>query len=233
MGAVFAVFALSALCCFGGAMMAFVFAPGQAMRAFKIARMPLMDASAVEAAAVGDEVLVTGTLTDNPTLVDGFDFVAYSVETWQVTESEADDDGGPSTHGTWEDGETVVLELALDMDGQTLALRSGGQVNLVGPLREEIVLGDSTLEAKDFDQSLPDGSRRYQGLYNGDLTTVLGTKATGGGLVPDTLFLGDRPAFEAYQREAASGLLFSGLCCMLFSPLVLIGGLLGTILWRR
>lgn len=70
-------------------------------------------------------------------------------------------------------------------------------------------------------------------MVDGALTTVLGQKATTGGIIPEHLFAGDRVAFETSQRQAASGLLFSGICLMILSPLVLVGGLLFVLFRRR
>jgi len=81
-------------------------------------------------------------------------------------------------------------------------------------------------------ERLPDGTRRYRGLYDGDRVTVLGRKSADGGVLPEHLFGGDRPQFEESQRQAASGLFMAGLCMMAFAPLLPIGGLLWA-LWRK
>lgn len=233
LGAVFGTFAVSAACCLGGALMAFLFAPGQALQAYRISRLPVMDAAAVEAAAAGDEILITGVLAGNAPLLDGFSFVTYSVEEWEVTVPSSDDDGGAEPHGTWKSVETVVPELILDLSGQPVPTRAASRVRLSGPLHEKIVNGDSASQARYEGQLLPDGTRRYRGLTEGDLTTVLGKKAAAGGVIPEHLFAGDRVAFETSQRQAASGLLFSGICMMILSPVVLVGGLLGAAFWQR
>ena len=80
---------------------------------------------------------------------------------------------------------------------------------------------------------MPDGTRRYRGLCDGDLVTVLGRKSTNGGVLPEHFFGGDHLQFVESQRQAASGLLFmAGLCMMAFAPLLLIGGLL-FVLFRK
>ncbi len=81
-------------------------------------------------------------------------------------------------------------------------------------------------------ERLPDGTRRYQGFFDGDLVTVLGKKSANGGVLPEHIFGGDRLQFEESQRQAASGLFMAGLCMMAFAPLLLIGGLLWA-LWRK
>jgi hypothetical protein len=65
------------------------------------------------------------------------------------------------------------------------------------------------------------------------LTTVLGEKAASGGITPSQLYGGDRAAFEEAERQAASGLLFAGLCAMALSPVVLVGGILAALFGRR
>src|SRR5690606_12671859 len=99
------------------------------------------------------------------------------------------------------------------------------EVRLGGPLHETIVASDSPTRATYEGESLPDGSQRFQGFRNGDVITVLGSKASTGGIIPEQLFLGDRVTFEEDQRNAASALLYSGLCMMILAPVILVGGL--------
>jgi len=233
LGAVFAVFAVSGVCCVSGALMAFVFAPGQALQASSLSRLPVMDAAAVDAAAPGDELLFTGVLTGNTSLLDASSLVAYTAEEWDVTAPSGDSYSDAEPHGVWKVVETVVPALTLDLSGQPVSVRAASNARLSGPLHETIVIGDSASQARYEGELLPDGARRYRGLADGDVTTVLGKKAGDGGVMPEQLFSGDRAAFEASQRQAASGLLFSGLCSMVLSPLVLVGGLLSVIFWRR
>jgi hypothetical protein len=69
-------------------------------------------------------------------------------------------------------------------------------------------------------------------MADGDRVTVLGEKGADGGEVPEHLFAGDRAAFAESQRQAASGLWYSGLASMVAAPLVLIGGLVAVVVWR-
>jgi len=233
LGAAFAVIVLSVACFACGAVMTFFLAPRQAVQAYRIARMPVMDAMDVEAAAAGDPILVTGTLMDNAPLLDGFDFVAYEEDVWRVTTPDRDDGDSAKPHGSWKSGETVAPALTLRLGNRPVQIHATDNVRLGGALREEIVRGDGPGRAKYREQWLPDGSRRYRGVTNGDLLTVLGKKATAGGVIPEELFAGDRVAFEDSQRRAASGLLFGGIFLMILSPVVLVGGLWGAIFGRR
>lgn len=235
-GAVFAAFGASLMCCVCGALMTFVFAPAQALQAAHISGLPPVEsAAAVDAAAAGDELLVTGVLVGNPVLFEEAGLVAYSEEEWQVTvpsSSSDDPDSSSEPHGTWKSVKTVVPALTLEMDGQPVALRAAGSAHLSGPLHEQLVAGNG-IAAKYNGKSLPDGTLRYQGLRNGDQTTVLGKKAADGGVAPGQLFAGDRAAFEESQRQAASGLLIGGILMMVFAPVVLVGGILGALFGRR
>ncbi|RMD58266.1 hypothetical protein D6833_13080 [Candidatus Parcubacteria bacterium] len=233
LGAIFAAVAVSVVCLACGAVMAFILAPGQAIRAYRIARLPVMGAADVEAASAGDTILVTGILADNAPRLDGFDFVVYEEEVWRVTTPDRDDGEAADPYGSWEAGETVAPALTLRVGDRPVRIHRAGNVRLGGALREEIVEGGGSDRAKYGERWLPDGSRRYRGVSDGDLLTVLGKKATTGGVIPEELFAGDRVAFEDSQRQAASGLLFGGILLMILSPVVLVGGLWGAIFGRR
>lgn len=217
--------------CMCGVVFVFFLAPRQALEARRIGNISQMDGAGVVNAPAGTDILITGRLTDNPTL-DG-DLVAYRLETWQVRESSSDDpDINPS--GSWNTSETNVPNLTLDVNGQALTLLADSNVSLSGSLHEEIRHSDSSLGAEDFDDNwIPDGSQRFRGLQNGDLTTVLGTKASTGGVIPDKLYVGDRVAFEESEKEAASGFLVAGICMLVLAPVTVIGGILGTVFGRR
>ena len=233
LGAVAAAFIGAAACCGCGAYMAFVAAPGQALTAAGISRLPVMDAGSVAAAAPGQTVLISGLLAGNPPLLPGMDFVAYSEEEWQVTTPPSDEDSSGAPHGDWKATRLVVPELSLAVNGQTVAIHAAESVQLSGPLRETLVRGESSLQAKYENELLPDGTKRYRGLADGDAASVLGKKAAAGGVTPEQVFAGGRAAFEASQRQAASNLLFGGIASMIAAPVVLVGGVLGALFWRR
>lgn len=231
LGTAFIAVVLSLSCCSCGALMTFVFAPGQALHAYRVSRMPQMDAAAVESAPAGNDVIVTGVLANNVKQLDGFAFVAYSSEEWQVTQPSNSSNAKPQ--GSWKSVETRVPDLKLNVNGQNLALHSVARVSLSGLLDEKVVPGDSALEADYDGKALANGTRRYRGLVDGATTTVLGKKASSGGIIPEYLFAGDRIAFEHEQRDAASGLLVGGIFTMAMAPVVLIVGLLFALFRRR
>ena len=233
LGAVVAALAGAFACCACGAYMAFIAAPGQALTAASISRLPQMDAAAVAAAAPGQTVLISGILQGNVPVLDGPGFVAYSEDKWVVTEPTTDDDTKSDPTGTWRSSPSVVPELSLAVSGETVAIHSASTARLSGPLREEMVRTNSKLQANYNNEPLPDGTLRYRGLVDGDTASVLGKKAAEGGVAPEQLFAGDRAAFEASQKQAASNLFISGIVSIIAAPLVLVGGVLAALFWRR
>ena len=229
---VLAIAVISVLCLLCGGLMAFGFAPAQAIQAYRISRMPVTeDVAQVAAAETGEELLFTGVLRDNAPLLDRF--VAYSAEEWKVTMPSDDTRGSSEPSGHWEAAETVIPALTLELDGQPVSLQETGSARLSGSLHIQMVRGDSPNQAEYEGEFLPDGTRRYQGFFDGDLVTVLGKKSANGGVLPEHIFGGDRLQFEESQRQAASGLFIAGLCLMAFAPLLLIGGLLFVLFHKQ
>ncbi len=224
-----AITAISVLCLLCGGLMAFGLAPAQAIQAYRISRLPVTDdAAQVAAAQPGEELLFTGTLKGNPPLLEGLDFIAYSAEEWIVT-LPSDNASNSKPGGHWETTETVIPALTLELNNQPVSLLKTSSARLSGDLHILIVKGDSPHQAEYEGERLPDGSKRYRGLFDGDLATVLGKKSASGSVLPEHIFAGDRLQFEESQRQAASGMFASGLCMMVFAPLLLVGGLLFTL----
>ncbi len=214
-----------------GLLFVFFLAPRQKIEAQRIERLPMMDAGTVESAAPGDELLITGRL-QGELLLEMKDYIAYELETWQVT-TDTTDDGDRQTSGSWNRVETRIPDLRLDVGGLWVDVLPSADGNLSGPLHEMLIRSASGETATYDGQQLSDGSQRYQGFYNGDLATVWGQKAASGGIVPDELFAGDRVAFVASQHAAAQGLLIAGIAMLVCSPVVLVGGVLSAIFGRR
>jgi hypothetical protein len=217
--------------CICGSLLTFVIAPGQALEANRIGNLPEMDAAYVAAAEAGDDILVSGRLEDNP-FVDEGGFVSYELAEWQVTPADPEDEN-PQARGSWVIVETVAPDLNLNLEGGTLLILASPSVNFSGQLHDEMILGDGPEEAEDNGELLAEGSLRVEGFFDGDLVTVLGTKASTGGIIPEDLFGGDRQAFEQGEVDAARGLLFAGICFMVFAPIVLVGGILAAVFGRR
>ena len=227
-----AIGAFLSLAC--GALLVLVLSPQQAMLARRIERLPDLDAAAVGAAQTGRELLVTGHLQDNE-IVDEGGFVAYTLEEWVVTpptpDADGDDDG--EAKGSWKTTERVVPDLTLNVEGQTVSILRTDNVRMSGPLHEELIHSDGWQEAKYDGEWLPEGSLRIRGLFNGDLVTVLGKKASSDGVIPDEMYAGDRVAFADSKHRAARGLLIGGICMIGLAPAILVGGVLGAIFGRR
>jgi len=215
-----------------GLALTLVVAPRQALEAYRISRMPQMDAQSLEEARPGDKILLTGTLAGNPPLVDDSDFVAYRLKRWDVTLPTSDDsDARP--HGSWAAVETEVPALWLDVESRRVRLLAAETMALNGRLHEEVVYSESDLAAESGGEPIPDGSLRYEGVYDGDVIAVLGQRASTGDLIPRKMYAGDRVSFEESEKSAATGALFSGICLMGLAPLALIGGVLAAIFRRR
>lgn len=231
-GAVAAVGAaiFMALC---GALMAFVLAPGQAVKAANIAKMPQMDAAYVNAAVPGADILITGYLSGsapNPQLPE---FIAYYSERWEVSSSTNTDGTPQPPSGSWERVDTVVPDLSLDMNGTSILVLAANNAIMSGSNLHEQLVPQSGANTADYKgQKLAEGSLRYTGFYNGDLVTILGKKSSGDGVIPEELFAGDRVAFEQYQKDSAKALLFMGFAAMICAPFVGIGGVLAALFGR-
>ncbi len=220
--------------CICGALFTFYMAPRQALEASRISNLPMMDAQHVAAAQAGDDILITGALANNLPLFDDSALVAYSLSEWDVTPPSSDSDSADTDPtGSWRSVESVVPDLTLDMSGQPVQLLAASNAALSGPLHEELFYAEGGESAKYNGEWLSEGSLRYRGFYDGDLTTVLGKKAASGGVIPDKLYAGDRVAFEQSEADAAKGMLYAGICFMVLAPIVLVGGVLGAAFGRR
>ena len=233
LGGITAALLAAFACCACGSLMTFVVAPRQAAQAARIDRLPHMQAADLAAAAAGDDVLITGVLAGNEALLDGSELVAYSELAWVLSTTSDDDADSFTPQGRWVSRANTVPGLTLALEGQAVQIHAGSSVQFSGPLREQLVPGDGPGEASFEGEMLPEGSRRYRGLADGDLTTVLGTRAPDGGVLPEHLFAGNRAEFEESQQQAASSLFVVGLLVMALSPIVLIGGVLFALFRRR
>ena len=129
--------------------------------------------------------------------------------------------------------ERITPDLTLNVNGRRLEILRASNVRFSGPLHERLVRAYSFRRAKYNNEDLAEGSERLRGFHNGDLVTVLGSKASAGGVIPDELFAGDRIAFVQHEKSAAKGLLTGGLCMMGIAPIILIGGILSALFGRR
>lgn len=231
--AVIGVVFFSIFICICGAVFTFYLAPQQAIEASRISNLPQMDGGIVAATAPGTDILITGWLSGNSPLFSDSSFVAYYLEEWNVTPGSTDEDGETDPSGDWETVERVIPDLNLDINGQVVQVLSSTSASFSGDLHEEVVRGNGVEEARYDNEWLPEGSQRYRGFYEGDLMTVLGQKASSGGIIPEKLYSGDRVAFEQSERDAAKGMLIAGISMMVCAPLFLALGGLGAVFGRR
>ncbi len=217
-----------------GLFFALFLAPQQKLEARRIERLPVLDAANLDQSAPGDEVLFTGHLEDNPSILEDENFVAYFLEEWQVTVPDYDpEEPDREPEGDWVTLETRIPDLQAEISGGSVTILKSDSATLTGPLHEVISYGQSNLTAPYEDQWLPDGSQRIRGFYDRDLITVLGQKATVSGVIPTELFAGDRVAFVESKHAAAKGLLIAGIAMIGCAPVVLIGGGLAALFGRR
>lgn len=225
-----------AVCFLGfGALLAFVLSPQQAMEWRRIEGLPELDAAAYAAATVGAEVALTGTLTDNPTLgSDGL--VAYIREQWDVEPADKSDDSSSNDQpkGSWDTIETNVPVLTIAINGGNIKTITVSSANLGGNMRETAIKQGTGSEKASYNgQQLPEGSTRMRGFSNGDVVTVVGHKASTGGLTPARIFGGDRVQLIENIRSGARTMFAIGIGMMICSPIVLILGVLGALFGRR
>jgi hypothetical protein len=156
----------------------------------------------------------------------------YQLQEWEVTLPDSND-SSDEPDGSWDTLEVVVPRLQLSLPGGQISIHADDRVKLSGPLREEWVYSTSSLTAEFDDEQVPDGTRRYLGIYNGDLVTVWGQRASAGGVVPDEIFVGDRVAFIDKEHSAARGMLIAGISMLVCSPIILAGGVLSALFGRN
>jgi hypothetical protein len=209
-------------------------APQQKLEARRIEKIPEMDVKVVNSLSSGEDVLFTGRLRDNPTILENYDFVAYQMETWDVTIPQNDpDESDQEPSGNWDLVEQRFPELMIEMDGETIQTLNAERVTMSGPLHEVLLPSPSGTRAKYNGDWLNKGSQRYRGFYDGDLITVLGQKAASGGVVPNEYYAGDRVSFVESKHEAAKIMLIAGISMIVCSPIALVGGVLTAAFGRR
>jgi hypothetical protein len=224
-GAAIGVFVFTFACCGIGALMAFVISPQQAVEWRRIQNAPQIDAVTYQSLATGEEAVITGTLTDNPELREGF--VAYRVDEWAIEET-TNSEGTPEVDGEWQRVETTIPALTLSIDGGTVRTTPVDNARFGGSTGEVIEESDATRQI----DNIPEGSLRTQGYANDDLITIVGQKASTGDFVPDRFFGGDRVELVENIRTGARAAFFIGIAMMVAAPFVLVFGLFQAVFGR-
>ncbi len=214
-----AVSAVIALCFLGfGLAVALYFGPQQLLEARRVGQMPHLSASAFQATAADQVVLIYGPLRDNPSAGPD-DLVAYARERWEVSQ---DSDG--DWDGSWSTLEEVIpaLYVAADDDGvvETAAV---GSSRMGGRRYKRTVEQGRGRKV----EGIAEGTVRVVGVRNGDWVTVVGPKLPNGTLRPDRLFAGDPAALK--KELQTTGWMFTGcgagMICL--SPVIVVAGLFG------
>ena len=102
-----------------------------------------------------------------------------------------------------------------------------------GALSEVIVDGNGKYSDNYEGRTLRDGALRTRGITDGEILTVVGQKATTGGIAPDRLYAGDRVQLVDSIRSGAKMSFIGGIAMMICAPVALIGGILGALFGRR
>lgn len=175
-------------------------------------------AAALDSRAIGDVVLIEGTLSPrNPTLVRSF--VAFSSVEYRGRE---DSDGDP----VWESDERITPPLLVEAGG------------LIQVANDDYQLDGTQATWQDrptttYNGLTGDGTKRYRGLESGQIVTVIGAVvrgAEGNELQAEFVAGGTRAAYIAGQRDAARFLPILGA---IFCGVGLLITLLGTWLLLR
>ena len=224
-GAAVGVFFATIMCCVMGGILAFVVSPQQAVEWRRIQNAPEIDAAAYAALDTGEEAVITGTLTDNPVLTDGF--VAYEVDEW-VIERDTNSEGTPEIDGEWQRIEINIPALRLSIDGGTIQTVNVDNARIGGRMGEVINESDSSQRV----EGIPEGSIRIQGYENGDLVTLVGQKASTGDFIPDRFFGGDRVELVEDIRSGARIAFAIGVLMIVGAPFVLVFGLFQAVFGR-
>ena len=173
--------------------------------------MPEQNASSFATATTGDDVIITGTLTDNAVLHDE-GYVVLITEEYRVEYSESTED----YDGSWEEIERAIPSLTLTLSDGTINTQGVGSARIIGNTHETLIRSSGiTREGAEY----PEGSLRYEGFFNGDLVTIVGTKASTGDLIPERIFGGDRVQLVDYIQTQARGAFQAGIGMMVCAPL--------------
>ncbi len=217
-----------------GAILAFVISPQQAVEWRRINNLPEIGPDNYNSIGAGEAIAVTGRLEGNSTLTDD-GLVAYVRERWDVDPPDSDSTDEPD--GSWTTVEQVFpdLRIVLQGGGSSLPIATvpASSATIGGNLHETLEQGPGPETADYNNQPLPEGSIRTRGFRDGDLITVVGTKATTGDIAPDRLYGGDRTQLVAEIRSAARAAFAFGVGMMICGPILALVIGLGSLFGRN
>lgn len=212
-----------------GFIMAFVVSPSQAIEWRRIQNLPELTPSEFAALSSGEDLAITGTLSGNQALTpDGL--VLYERSRFEV---DPPDDNDNTADGSWTPIESVYPTLKMDFSGTSVDVLAAESITLNLVPHEIIEDAPSGITATYGDQTLHEGAIRTSGFKNGDLVTVVGKKASVGGIVPNRIAGGDRVQLVEDIRAGARIAFVLGIAMMICAPIAIIGGVFGGLFFGK
>lgn len=210
-----------------GGFMFFIAAPNDLAEARRLDELP----NQYRLTETGMEVIVSGILSDNPTIIEsspleitGHEVVAYQLDRWTVRrDSEGDD------VGSWNLQRQNIPTFTL-LEGYEIPLRVSAEdypVKLDGDLYKFVQESSSGRRARSSSEgrNLHDGSYRLLALKNGDFVTIYGRNMGDHRLNAEHIYLGDKATFIKFLEDEAQGLRLGGMIFGGVGALVLVIGL--------
>lgn len=198
-----------------GGLMAFGLAPSLEDRAAELNTLPT-----TPDVAVGQEAILTGTLSENETIttdpeisnIASYELVAYLVERYERSTSGTG--SNRRTTGSWRIDRRVVDTLTLDVNG-TL-------VDLIGDDLSTALNGTPHEFRVDGSNTLSNGSRRVRGFRNGDQVTIVGERTLNGSFETSEIYGGTREQLIENAETGAAVAKYLGLAFMGCSLVVML-----------
>lgn len=212
-----------------GIVLAFVISPSQAIEWRRIQNLPELTPTEFANLTTGEDVAVTGTLAGNTALTpDGL--VLFERSRFEV---EPADDNDNTPDGSWTPVESMYPTLKLDFSGTTIDVLSAESITFNLIPHETIEDAPSGLTATYGGQTLHEGAVRTIGFKDGDLVTIVGKKASVGGIAPSRIAGGDRVQLVEDIRAGARILFGIGISMMICAPIAILGGVTGGLFFGR
>ncbi|MDF1563284.1 MAG: hypothetical protein P1V51_09580 [Deltaproteobacteria bacterium] len=150
-----------------GFYLAFVVFPRQMQERRELEAVPTVSRGQLVQETLGEAVLVTGTLLDNP-VIKGEDLVAYRSERWEVRYRDGENEG------RWWGDEERWPRLRVAIEGGVVQTASGPPTARSAMAHELLEPHADERVADHEGTPLPHGSLRFLGVRNGDRVTLVG-----------------------------------------------------------
>lgn len=188
-----------------GGFLAFYVAPSMEDRAAELQTLPTSPD-----VAVGQQAVLTGELSNNPTIktdarvsnIATYELVAYEIERYDPTE------GSRTRSGTWVYEGRVLPDLQMEVNG-TLISFSGYSMTLPN-------------ETITYETSGNGQRWRVRGFRNGDLITMAGRRTADGRFEAGEIMGGTREQLIQYKESGATDSRYVGLLCLACGLMVML-----------